>query len=181
MINPRLTTMQLVVDPTQPIPASMTNKARQLVRELRQEYAATLEARDPREPMTAPPGVAHFMAPLLAPLHVECFYVLPLDVRSRLIGEPLRLTQGDVDGTDAHPRNFFRAALKAEAVTCIAVHNHPSGDVLPSSADIAVTRQLAKAGRMLGLQLVDHIIIGACGAYTSLRQEHGHIFNEGGE
>ena len=65
-------------------------------------------------------------------------------------------------------------------MTCIAIHNHPSGDTTPSTADISVTKRLAKAGHMIGLNLVDHIIIGN-NEFTSIRQEHGHIFHEGGE
>jgi len=91
---------------------------------------------------------------------VEHFWMVPLCVRSRLIGQPLETAMGDVDGVDAGPRAFFRAALQRGAVQAIAVHNHPSGDPSPSASDFAATRRLVAAGRALDIPLRDHVIIG---------------------
>ena len=106
----------------------------------------------------------------------ERFWCLPLDPRSALIGEPRQVSQGDVDGTDAGPRAFFRAALTAGATTCIAVHNHPSGDPSPSAADRAVTIRLVAAGRAVDVLLVDHMIIGDGGRFVSLRRDCPELF-----
>lgn len=106
----------------------------------------------------------------------ERFWCLPLDPRSGLIGEPRQISQGDVDGTDAGPRAFFRAALTAGATSCIAVHNHPTGDPGASPADLAVTARLVAAGRMIDVKLVDHVIIGDRGRFVSIRRDHPECF-----
>ncbi len=148
------------------------------------ELAATFElgrrlrvaARRARPTLRTPEEVvAAIGADLLALRHEE-FWLLPLDVHSRLIGEPRRISRGDVDGTDAGPRVVFRAALAAGATSCIAAHNHPTGHVEPSAADRAVTRRLAQAGRLLDLPLVDHVIIGDGGRFTSLRRDEPALF-----
>ncbi|TVR13485.1 MAG: DNA repair protein RadC [Planctomycetota bacterium] len=116
-------------------------------------------------------------ADLMALAHEE-FLCLALDVRSRLIGEPRRLSKGDIDGTEAGPRLFYRHALCSGAASAIAVHNHPTGDPSPSAADLAVTRRLLSAGRTLDCPLVDHVIIGDGGRFISLRRDYPHLFAE---
>jgi DNA repair protein RadC len=106
----------------------------------------------------------------------ERLLLLPLDPQSRLIEEPLMVSKGDVDGCDAGPRAFFRMALGAGATSAIAVHNHPSGDVTPSAADQAVTRSLVAAGRLVEVPLVDHVVIGDGGRFTSLRRMSPDLF-----
>jgi DNA repair protein RadC len=101
----------------------------------------------------------------------ERFFCLALDARKRLICDPIQITMGDVDGTEAAPRAFFRAAVKRGAVSCVAVHNHPSGDLTISAADMAVTRRLVAAGRMLDVALVDHVVIAADRRWASLRRD----------
>lgn len=107
---------------------------------------------------------------------VERFYCLALDPHSRLIGSPILMSQGDVDGTDAGPRAFFRGAIRSGAVSAIAVHNHPSGDVTPSAADRAVTQRLTAAGRALDIALVDHVIFATGGTWISLRRSSPELF-----
>lgn len=101
----------------------------------------------------------------------ERFWCLALDVRCRLIASPIEVSRGDVDGTDAGPRAFFRAALRMGATSVIAAHNHPSGDLTPSSADIAVTKRLAAAGRTIDVTLADHIIMAADRGWRSMRRD----------
>ena len=101
----------------------------------------------------------------------EHFWCLALDASRRLIGEPIEISKGDVDSCDAGPRAFFRLALKRGAVSCVAVHNHPSGDLTISAADMAVTRRLVAAGRMLDVALVDHVVIAADRRWASLRRD----------
>lgn len=102
---------------------------------------------------------------------VEHFWCLALDVRCRLIASPIEVSKGDVDGTDAGPRAFFRAALRMGATSVIAAHNHPSGDLTASAADMAVTRRLVAAGKAIDVPLADHIIIAADRRWLSLRRE----------
>jgi len=134
-------------------------------------------ARRARPTMKTPDEVVAAIAADLVALRHEEFWLLPLDVHSCLIGEPRRISRGDVDGTEAGPRVVFRAALAAGATSCIAVHNHPTGHVEPSSADRAVTRRLVAAGRLLDLPLVDHLIIGDGGRFTSLRRQEPNLFS----
>ena len=123
-----------------------------------------------RPVLSSPEAVAELLAPLAVGLAHEEFWCLPLDARSRLLGEPRLVARGDVDGTDAPPRAFFRTALAAGAVSVIAVHNHPTGDPTPSAADLQVTRRLVAAGRTVDVPVQDHLVLGDAGRFTSLRR-----------
>ena len=101
---------------------------------------------------------------------------MPRDARSCLIGEPRVVSKGDVDGTDAGPRAFFRLALAAGASRCVAVHNHPTGDPAPSVADRVVTMRLHQAGRILDVTLVDLIVLGDGGRIASIRRDYPKCF-----
>ena len=91
-----------------------------------------------------------------------------LDVKSRVIRTEV-LTVGTLDASVVHPREVFRAAALASAA-CIAVfHNHPSGDPRPSPEDVALTRQLVGAGQVMGIDVVDHLILGD-GRWFSFRE-----------
>lgn len=90
---------------------------------------------------------------------VEWFYVLLLNRKLRPIGRVM-VTKGTASAALVHPREVFKAAIVAGASCICAVHNHPSGDPSPSSADLQVTSQLREAGKVLGIGLVDHLIIG---------------------
>jgi len=127
-------------------------------------------SRPQRASLQRPEAVAELLGPDLETLGVERFLCLPLDARSKLIGNPIVISVGDVDGTDAGPRAFLRAALRTGATSAVAVHNHPTGEIEPSVADITVTRRLIAAGRQVDVALVDHVIIGAAGRFTSLRR-----------
>jgi DNA repair protein RadC len=101
----------------------------------------------------------------------EHFGLLALNAKSELIAERV-LSKGTAVGTMISPREFFREALNYGAVTALAYHNHPSGDTEPSSEDKRLTKKLRAAGESLGIQLVDHIIVGA-GQYHSFRASEG--------
>jgi DNA repair protein RadC len=142
--------------------------------ELANRVASATRRRE-RPKLTSPELAVEHLRELVLLDH-ECFWCLPLDARSGLIGEPRRVSQGDVDGTDAGPRVFFRAALAAGATSCIAVHNHPTGDPTASPADLAVTSRLVAAGRTIDVRLVDHLIIGDQGRFVSIRRQHPDCF-----
>ncbi|HYE06492.1 MAG TPA: DNA repair protein RadC [Planctomycetota bacterium] len=129
-----------------------------------------------RPPLRCLKDVYAILAPDLVGLRHEELWCLPLDPHARLIGEPRVVSRGDVDGTDAGPRAFFRLALAAGATSVIAVHNHPSGDATPSHADRQITLRLATAGRLLDVALADHVIIGDDGRSTSLRAYEPGLF-----
>ncbi|HIK26755.1 MAG: DNA repair protein RadC [Oscillatoriaceae bacterium SKW80] len=98
----------------------------------------------------------------------ERFAVLLLDVKNRLLGTQV-ITIGTATETLVHPREIFREVIRSGATRAIIAHNHPSGNVEPSSEDIQLTRQLLAAAQILALPLLDHLILG-CGNYQSLRQ-----------
>jgi len=129
-----------------------------------------------RDPIHTPEQVRDLMGPLLAPLAQEEMWVLHLDIKSQLIGDPVMVSRGNFEGTDACPQIIYRLALSIGASRCIAVHNHPSGDVTPSPADISVTRRLAQVGQLIELPLADHVVIGDGGRFSSIRRLHPECF-----
>jgi DNA repair protein RadC len=96
----------------------------------------------------------------------EAFVVLILNTRRRIIGHNL-VTLGFLDTCFVHPREVFRPAIVAAGAAIILIHNHPSQDPTPSEADIKVTRDLIRAGQLLKIEVLDHVIIGA--THTSLK------------
>ena len=90
---------------------------------------------------------------------VETLQVILLNTRKRMIGLK-RISQGTLDTILVHPREVFRAAISANAAALILVHNHPSGFADPSEADIKVTRDLMRAGQLLKIEVIDHVILG---------------------
>jgi DNA repair protein RadC len=111
---------------------------------------------------------------------VETLQVLLLNTRRRLIRVE-EITDGTIDTLLVHPREVFKAAIAANAAAVVLAHNHPSGDPTPSEADIKVTRDLIRAGQLLKIDVLDHVIIGRATAerkkdYASLR-ELGHFYS----
>ncbi|SMH27955.1 JAB domain-containing protein [Mesorhizobium australicum] len=98
---------------------------------------------------------------------VERFHVLYLDKKNRLISDEC-LSIGTVDHVPVYPREVLRRALALNATALIIVHNHPAGDPEPSSADMAMTKEIQKGCKVMGLTLHDHIIVGI-GREVSLR------------
>jgi len=99
----------------------------------------------------------------------EHFLVVSLDTRSRLI-KVSEVSVGSLDSSIVHPREAFKEAVSASAASVILVHNHPSGDTTPSEDDIKLTRRLAAAGEVMGIEVLDHIIV-ADNTYLSLKRE----------
>ena len=99
----------------------------------------------------------------------EQFRVLYLDRKNQLILDEV-LNRGTVDHAPVYPREVVRRALEVSASAIILVHNHPSGDPTPSRADIQITNRIAEAGRLLGVTVHDHIIVGRSG-HVSLRSK----------
>ena len=101
----------------------------------------------------------------LRDLRQEEFHVLLLNTQNAVMGEVM-ITRGILDASVVHPREVFAPALVEAAAAVILVHNHPSGDPTPSPADQEITRQLVEAGRVLGIPVRDHVVIGN-GRYVS--------------
>jgi DNA repair protein RadC len=98
----------------------------------------------------------------------ECLAVLILNTRRRVKGHYL-VSIGTLDSIMVHPREVFRLAIMTSAAGIVMMHNHPSGDSTPSQADIKVTRDLTRAGQLLKIELLDHVIVGKPN-HTSLRE-----------
>ena len=101
---------------------------------------------------------------------VETLQVLLLNTRRRLIRVAEEISDGTIDTLLVHPREVFKAAIAANAAAIVLVHNHPSGDPTPSEADIKVTRDLIRAGQLLKIDVLDHVIIGR--ATTERAKDH---------
>lgn len=112
-------------------------------------------------------SVAHYYMELMNSYQKEHFYCLLLDGKNALIKE-LEISIGTVNASLASPREVMIEILRYEAVRFIVLHNHPSGDPTPSTADILLTGRLKKAGELLDVELLDHIVIGA-ESYVSMK------------
>ncbi len=135
------------------------------------ELGRRLAARRLREgdPIRGPEDLfRHFHASLRDAPH-ERFLVVLLDGRHRVLREVLT-SQGTLTASLVHPREVFRPALREGAAALVVVHNHPSGDPSPSVEDREVTRRLVRAGALLGVPLLDHVVVAERG-YCSLREE----------
>lgn len=99
----------------------------------------------------------------------EVFCCLYLNVKSRVLGRG-EIFRGTSDASMVHPREIFRDALRRNTSRVILVHNHPSGDPTPSPEDIALTRRLVEAGRLLGIEVLDHVVVGR-GRAVSFREK----------
>ena len=138
--------------------------ARNMARELRHESPV----------LDTPERIADLLREDNRAFEVEHFQVVLVNTRRKLIRvEPI--SQGTLDSLLVHPREVFKAAIAANAAAIVIVHNHPSGDPTPSEADIKVTRDLIRAGQLLKIEVVDHVIIGRATAerakdYASLRE-----------
>jgi DNA repair protein RadC len=113
---------------------------------------------------------ARMLATYLADVDREHFVVCMLDQKNHVIGIHT-VSMGSLTASIVHPREVFKAAILANAATILCGHNHPSGDPQPSQEDRAITQRLAEAGKLLGINVVDHIIIGSAGKYFSFADE----------
>lgn len=121
-----------------------------------------------RSLIRVPQDVYDRCAPAMRDLPAEEFRVLFLNTAHRVTGEAL-ITRGVLDASLVHPREVYRAAIAACAHGVILVHNHPSGEPKPSADDRKVTRQLVEAGKIVGIPVIDHVIVGD-GAFHSFAE-----------
>lgn len=116
-----------------------------------------------------PEDIASYYMEDFRHLEVEKVYLLCLDNQLRLIKE-CELSKGTINTSLMSPREIFIEALKAKAVHILLIHNHPSGDPSPSRADIQISKKVMEAGKLIDIQLLDHIIIGDH-SYVSLKEQ----------
>jgi DNA repair protein RadC len=109
--------------------------------------------------VTRPQDAADLLMEELRHLREEHFVVLFLNTKNRVIGRQT-LSIGSLNASVVHPREVFRAAIRRSSASILCAHNHPSGDPTPSPEDLQLTRRLAEAGELVGIELLDHIVIG---------------------
>ena len=118
--------------------------------------------------LNSPREAAAAFTAVLGEEPAEVFAMLCLTIKHRVIGYH-EVSRGALDATLVHPREVFKAAILANAAAIILAHNHPSGDPTPSADDAELTRRLVEGGELLGIQVLDHLIVGD-GRYLSFRE-----------
>jgi DNA repair protein RadC len=118
-----------------------------------------------RDKITSSRDAFEILQPRLRDLKHEEFWIVLLN-RANKVTAIERISEGGLTGTVADPRRIFNNALKAEATSIILSHNHPSGNIQPSSMDIELTKKLKKAGEVLDISVYDHLIIGENNYYS---------------
>jgi DNA repair protein RadC len=140
-----------------------------VLRQLAERYEiAWLEAPGSTFRVRNPADVAAYLGPEMAGLAQEQLRVLLLDTRNQLIGSAL-VYQGGLNATVIRIADCFRDTVRAGAAAIILVHNHPSTDPSPSPEDVRLTADVARAGELLGIELLDHLVLGG-DRHVSLRQ-----------
>ena len=114
------------------------------------------------------------LRPRLAGLTQEVCIVIALDVRNAVLGE-IEIARGWLNGVEVHPREVFRPLIRMAAAGAVVAHNHPSGEIEPSDADVELTRRLRAVGDVVGIPIVDHVIVADTG-YRSLAEYLGPDF-----
>ncbi|MCF6092705.1 DNA repair protein RadC [Microaerobacter geothermalis] len=125
-----------------------------------------------RYTIRSPHDAAQYMMDELRFAQQEHFVVLFLNTKNQVIGKKIVFI-GSLNASIVHPREVFREAIRRSSASLICLHNHPSGDPTPSREDIQVTKRLKEAGEIMGIELLDHIVIGD-GNFISLK-EKGYI------
>jgi len=119
--------------------------------------------------ITCPEDAASLLRAEMQHLKKEVMKILLLNSRNEVV-KVMQISEGSLNSTVLHPRETFREAVREAAAAVVLAHNHPSGDPEPSADDIAVTREFRKAGAMLGIEVLDHIVIGGNGRFASMRE-----------
>jgi len=128
------------------------------------------------KPLVNEPNIVNsVMAPLMNGQLQEHFYVILLNTKNKMIDAPILVHKGTLNSCPVTPSDVFRPAITKGARSVILLHNHPSGDPTPSSDDVALTSRLMHAGTLIGINIMDHVIIGTATptspGYCSLREK----------
>ena len=147
----------------------VTRRIRIVESTLRYQVREVPDGYVPGSPCTSPDVVSSIVRAVIGESPVEKFLVLILDGKYKLVAVDV-VSTGTLNSSLVHPREVFGSALRTGGVAAIIVaHNHPSGDPTPSPEDRTVTRRLRDAGKLLGVPVLDHVIIGD-GSYESMRE-----------
>ncbi len=124
------------------------------------------------KPIQSPTDVVNYFVPRLMGMQKEQFRTVLLNSANKIIRDVI-ISEGSLNASIVHPREVFKLAISESAAAIILLHNHPSGNTEPSGEDINITKQLVKAGQIIGIRILDHIII-AGKEHTSLA-DRGYI------
>jgi DNA repair protein RadC len=150
------------------VPGIGAARSSQLIAAVEIGRRTLLRRREDRPQILTALDAAKLVVPQFGSQPVEQFGVLLLDTKHRLL-RTTRVSVGTLDASVVHPREVFRAAVAAGAAAIVLFHNHPSGDPAPSDDDIALTKRLIRAGDLMGIVVLDHVIV-AENSYASLRE-----------
>lgn len=151
------------------IPGIGRQRATQVLAAFELSRRATAPRATPDLPIRTAEDAVRVVGPAIADLKREMFVTLLLNTRHRLLKFET-VSVGSLSASIVHPREVFRPAIQAAAASVLLAHNHPSGDPEPSEDDIEITHRLARTGELLGIEVLDHVIVGAAGSFVSLRE-----------
>jgi len=143
-------------------------------REIMEAFSQYVKEEKPR--VESPTDMARMMRPIFHGLRQEEFHVILLNANNRIVKDVM-VTRGLADRSMVHAREVFREAIVANASRIVLAHNHPSGDLTPSPNDIHTTGGLVEAGKIIGIEVIDHVIMGSRTGqrekdYLSFREEN---------
>ena len=154
------------------VPGIGDARASQLVAAVEVGRRTLVRPRRERTQILTAIDAAQILVPQFGALPVEHFGVLLLDTKHRVTRTSM-ISIGTLDASVVHPREVFRAATSGAAAAIVVFHNHPSGDPTPSDDDVALTKRLIRAGDLMGITVLDHVIV-AENSFISLR-ERGYL------
>ena len=126
-------------------------------------------APEERATINCPEDVVNLLSAEMSVLEQEHLRVLLLNTRNEVMGVE-EIYIGNVNSSVVRPAEVFRPGVRTNATSIVAVHNHPSGDPTPSGADVSITRDLVAAGELLGMELLDHLVIGTGQRFVSMKE-----------
>lgn len=156
------------VDELRRIPGIGAARASQLLAAVEAGRRTLVRSRRERPQIMEPRNAAELLIPQFGSKRVEHFGVLLLDTKHRVIRTSV-VSVGSLDASVVHPREVFREATMVGAAAMVLFHNHPSGDPAPSDDDLALTQRLVRAGELMGIYVIDHVIV-AESRYHSMRE-----------
>jgi DNA repair protein RadC len=156
------------LDDLRQVPGIGAARAAQLIAAVEAGRRTLIRGRRERPQIVNPRDAAELLLPQFGNQPVEHFGVVLLDTKHRVLRSTL-LSVGTLDTSIVHPREVFREAARGGAAAIVLFHNHPSGDPMPSDDDVALTRRLVRAGELMGIAVLDHVILAET-RYCSLRE-----------
>lgn len=156
------------IDDLREVPGIGAARAAQLLAAVEAGRRTLVRGRRERPQIVTPRDAAELLLPQFGDRSVEHFGIVLLDTKHRVLRSTL-LSIGTLDASIVHPREVFREATRGGAAAIVLFHNHPSGDPMPSDDDIELTGRLVRAGQLMGIDVIDHLIL-AESRFCSLRE-----------